>query len=215
MQQFVEWMKNFSMQYGYFGVFLVSLLGSMSIFFPIPYTVILFTMGYTGTFNPLLVAFASGIGSAVGEFSGYMLGLGGRKIISEKSKRKMDFFLKIFGKFGPATIFLFALLPLPDDLIFIPLGVMRYNFLKAFIPTLIGKLCMSLIIVYSAGSIREIIQQIFGVESDWVSALIGMAIALALFIIIFIIMFKVDWEKIFEKHIAEKEESGGKIEGHS
>jgi len=193
----------------------MSLLGSMSIFFPIPYTVVIFTLGTVEAFNPLLIALASGVGSAVGEFSGYLLGLGGRKIISEKSKRKMDFLLKVFGKFGPLAIFLFALTPLPDDLLFIPLGVMRYNLLKAFIPALIGKLCMSLIIVYSARFTIGIIREIFGVESDWMSALIGMVIALALLVIIFIIMFKVDWEKIFEKYIAKKEESGGKLEGDS
>jgi membrane protein YqaA with SNARE-associated domain len=215
LKNFVEWMQNFSVQYGYFGVFLMSLLGSMSIFFPIPYTVVIFTLGTVEEFNPLLIALASGVGSAVGEFSGYLLGLGGRKIISEKSKRKMDFLLKVFGKFGPLAIFLFALTPLPDDLLFIPLGVMRYNLLKAFIPALIGKLCMSLIIVYSARFTIGIIREIFGVESDWMSALIGMVIALALLVIIFIIMFKVDWEKIFEKYIAKKEESGGKLEGDS
>jgi membrane protein YqaA with SNARE-associated domain len=215
LKHFVEWMQNFSVQYGYFGVFLMSLLGSMSIFFPIPYTVVIFTLGTVEAFNPLLIALASGVGSAVGEFSGYLLGLGGRKIISEKSKRKMDFLLKVFGKFGPLAIFLFALTPLPDDLLFIPLGVMRYNLLKAFIPALIGKLCMSLIIVYSARFTIGIIREIFGVESDWISALIGMVIALALLVIIFIIMFKVDWEKIFEKYIAKKEESGGKLEGDS
>lgn len=213
LKHFVEWMQNFSVQYGYFGVFLMSLLGSMSIFFPIPYTVVIFTLGTVEEFNPLLIALASGVGSAVGEFSGYLLGLGGRKIISEKSKRKMDFLLKVFGKFGPLAIFLFVLTPLPDDLLFIPLGVMRYNLLKAFIPALIGKLCMSLIIVYSARFTIGIIREIFGVESDWMSALIGMVIALALLVIIFIIMFKVDWEKIFEKYIAKKEESGGKLEG--
>lgn len=213
LKHFVEWMQNFSVQYGYFGVFLMSLLGSMSIFFPIPYTVVIFTLGTVEAFNPLLIALASGVGSAVGEFSGYLLGLGGRKIISEKSKRKMDFLLKVFGKFGPLAIFLFALTPLPDDLLFIPLGVMRYNLLKAFIPALIGKLCMSLIIVYSAHFTIGIIREIFGIESDWISALIGMIIALALLVIIFIIMFKVDWEKIFEKYIAKKEESGGKLEG--
>ena len=204
-QQFVEWMQNLSLQYGYFGVFIISLLGSMSIFFPIPYTVIIFTLGSVETFNPFLIAIASSLGSAVGEFSGYLLGLGGRKMISEKQRRKMEFLLKVFGKFGPVAIFIFALTPLPDDLLFIPLGVMRYSLLKAFIPALIGKLCMSLIIVYSARFTIGIIQKIFGVENDWISALIGMAIALALLIIIFIIMFKLDWEKIFEKYAAKKD----------
>jgi len=198
-------MQNFSIQYGYFGIFLISLVGALSIFFPIPYTVVIFTLGGISTFDPLLIALASGIGSAVGEFSGYLLGFGGRKVISEKYKQKMEFLLKIFDKFGPITIFIFALTPLPDDLLFIPLGIMRYNLVKAFIPALIGKFCMSLIIAYSGRLSLQIIRDIFGVESDWISALIGMVIAIVLLIIVFIIMFKVNWEKYFEKYLVSKE----------
>lgn len=204
LQQFAEWMQNFSMQYGYFGVFLMSLLGSTSIFFPIPYTVVLFTLGSIEAFNPILIALASGLGSAIGEFSGYLLGLGGRKIISDKSKRNVEFLLRVFGKYGPLATFIFALTPLPDDLLFIPLGMMRYSFLKAFIPALAGKICMSLIIVYSARFTLGIIREIFGVESDWISAIISMIIALTLLIIIFILMFKVDWEKTVQKYTAKK-----------
>jgi membrane protein YqaA with SNARE-associated domain len=187
-------MKNFAGQYGYFGIFLISLLGSMSIFFPIPYTVIIFTIA--PFFDPLLVALASGLGSAIGEFSGYLLGLGGRKIISEKRKRQMNALLKIFGKYGPIAIFIFALTPLPDDLLFIPLGVIGYSFLKAFIPAIIGKICMSLTIAYSARYTITIIKDIFGIESDWITALISMTLAIILLIIVLAIMFKIDWEKI-------------------
>jgi len=204
-QQFVQWMLNLSIQYHYFGVFLVSLIGSMSLFIPIPYTAFLFTLGSMETFNPILLAIASSLGSAVGEFSGYLLGLGGRKIISEKNKRKMNALIKVFGKYGYLGIFIFALTPLPDDLVFIPLGIMRYSFLKTFIPAFIGKLCMSLIIVYSARFTLQIIRQIFGVEGNLISAIIGMIIALILLALIFIIMFKVDWEKMIEKHVTEKE----------
>ena len=201
LEQLAEWLQNFSVQYGYLGIFLVSLLGSASIFFPIPYTVVLFTVGSLETFNPILIAFASGLGSAVGEFSGYLLGLGGRKVISEKGKRNVELFLKIFGRYGALVIFMFALTPLPDELLFIPLGVMRYGFIRAFIPAFLGKLCMSLIIVYSARFTIEITCQIFGIESSWVSAIISMVIASILLIIVFILMFKVDWEKTLEKHI--------------
>lgn len=205
LKQFAEWMQNFSVQYGYFGIFLISLLGSTSIFFPIPYPVVLFTLGTVEAFNPFLIALASGLGSAVGEFSGYLLGLGGRKIISDDRKHKMEFLLKVFGKFGPIVVFLFALLPLPDDLLFIPLGIMHYSFLKAFIPALLGKLCMSLIIVYSARFAVGIIREIFGVESDWVTTIIGMIVAVILLIIVLVLMFKIDWEKRFKKYLAEKE----------
>lgn len=193
-QDIINWLQSLSIQYGYFGIFFLSLIGALSIFFPIPYTVVIFTLGGQG-FNPLLIAVAAGIGSSIGEFSGYLLGFGGGKAISERYKKKMDFLVKLFNKFGPIVIFIFALTPLPDDLLFIPLGVMRYSILRAFIPALLGKFFMNLIIAYSGQVSLQIIKDIFGVESDWISALIGMSLAIALLIIVFIIMFKVDWER--------------------
>lgn len=208
LKQLAEWLQNFSMQYSYLGIFLTSLLGSMSIFFPIPYTVVLFTLGSVEAFNPTLVALASSLGAAVGEFSGYLLGLGGRKVVSEKGRRNVEFLLKIFGRYGALAIFIFALTPLPDDLLFIPLGVMRYGFLRAFIPAFLGKLCMSLIIVYSGRFMVGIIRDIFGIESDLTSAIIGTVLAFILLVVVFILMFKVDWEKTVEKY-AQKLERGG------
>jgi len=148
----------------------------------------------------------------MGEFSGYLLGIGGRKFISGKYKRKMEFLMKLFNKFGSIAIFLFALTPLPDDLLFIPLGVMRYNFLKAFVPALIGKFLMSLIVAYSGRFSIQIIRDIFGVESDLISALIGMILGIVLLIVIFILMFKVDWEKYFEKYITNEEGGDRRLE---
>jgi len=213
-------MESLALQYGYFGVFLISLIGALSIIFPIPYTVIIFTLGglkvgEAWVFEPLLIAVVAGIGSAIGEFSGYLLGFGGRKAISGKYRKKMDFLVRVFNKYGPITIFLFALTPLPDDLLFIPMGVMRYSIIKAFIPALIGKFCMNLIVAYSGRFSIHIIRDIFGVESDWISALIGMVLAIVLLIIVFVIMFKIDWEKLFEKYVAKEEDSGGKLEGDS
>jgi len=203
LRQVSDWLWNFPAQYGYFGIFLISLIGAMSIFFPIPYTVVIFTLGSTSTFDPLLIAVAAGFGSAIGEFSGYLLGFGGRKIIGGKYKRKMEFLAKIFNRYGPVTIFIFALTPLPDDLLFIPLGVMRYSLWRAFVPALIGKFCMNLTVAYSGRFSVQIIKDIFGIESEWASALIGMALALILLLIVFVIMFKVDWEKTFEKYAKE------------
>jgi membrane protein YqaA with SNARE-associated domain len=199
-------MENLALQYGYFGIFLISLIGALSIVFPIPYTVVIFTLGglkvgEAWLFEPFWIAVAAGLGSALGEFSGYLVGFGGRKVISEKYKKKMDFLVKLFNKFGPITIFLFALTPLPDDLLFIPLGVMRYSLLRTFIPALAGKFLMNLIIAYSGRFSIQIIRDIFGVESDWVSALIGMVLAIILLITVFVLMFYLDWEKRFKKYV--------------
>ena len=203
-QDIINWMLNLSTTYGYFGIFLISLVGASSIFFPIPCTVVIFTLGGLGVFDPALIAVVAGIGSAFGEFSGYLLGFGGRRVIGEKYKEKMEFLMKVFDRFGPIVIFLFALTPLPDDLLFIPLGVIRYSLVRALIPALIGKICMNFIVAYSGRFSVEIIRDIFGVESDWISGLISMVLAVVLLIIVFVVMFKVDWEKLFEKYVANK-----------
>ena len=208
IQQLSKWMESLAIQYGYFGIFLISFIGALSIIFPIPYTVIIFTIGGlkvgdAWVFEPLLIAVAAGFGSAIGEFSGYLLGVSGRKIISDKYKKKMDFLMRVFNKYGTITVFLVALTPLPDDLLFIPMGIMRYSVIKAFIPALIGKFCMNLIVAYSGRFSINLIRDIFGVESDWISALIGMTIAIALLIVVFVIMFKVDWEKHLWKYVTK------------
>jgi membrane protein YqaA with SNARE-associated domain len=203
-------MNDFAIQYGYLGIFLISFLGATSVFIPIPYTVVIFTLGALQTFDPLWIAVAAGTGAAIGEFSGYLIGFGGRKVIGEKYKKKMDFLTKLFKKFGPIVIFVFALTPLPDDLLFIPLGIMRYSLLQAFIPALLGKFVSNLIIAYSGRFSVDIIKYIFGVEGEGMSALIGIILALVLMIIVFVIMFKVDWEKRFAKYVDTPEKDSDK-----
>jgi len=196
-----DWMDQFAVQYGYLGVFFISLIGSMSVFVPIPYTIIIFTMGGISTFEPIWIAVAAGLGSSVGEFSGYLIGVGGRKVISDKYRKKMDFLMKLFKKYGPIAIFVFALTPLPDDLLFIPLGVMRYSLLRAFIPALLGKFFSNLIIAYSGRWSLEIISSLFGLDGEGSSLIVGTLIGLLLMIIVIIIMFKLDWEKYFSKYV--------------
>jgi membrane protein YqaA with SNARE-associated domain len=185
-------------QYGYFGIFFISFIGALSIFFPIPYTVVIFTLG--AYFDPVLIAVVAGVGAATGELSGYLLGLYGRKFISLQRRKKMEFMLKVFNRFGPLAIFVFALTPLPDDLLFIPLGMLRYDIVRAIIPALAGKICMNFIVAYSGRYAVGIIRDIFGEGSDWVAALFGTLFAIGLFIIVMIVMFKVDWEKMFERY---------------
>jgi membrane protein YqaA with SNARE-associated domain len=208
LQNIAEWMQTFAVQYGYLGIFLISLIGAMSIFVPIPYTIVIFILGGLPSFDPLLIAVAAGIGSAIGEFSGYLLGVGGRKVISDKYKKKMDFITKLFKKYGSITIFIFALTPLPDDLLFIPLGVMRYSLLRAFIPAILGKFFSNLIIAYSGRLSLDIVKNIFGVEGEGMSLLIGTIIGIVLLVIVIVIMFKFDWEKHFDKYVDEPNGDG-------
>jgi membrane protein DedA with SNARE-associated domain len=193
----LEWMEQFAFQFGYLGVFIISFIGSVSVIFPIPYTLVIFVLG--SVLDPVFVALSGGLGAALGEFSGYILGYYGRTVVSKERRRKMDYMVKLFGRYGPAAIFLFALTPLPDDLLFIPLGVMRYPFLKAFVPALLGKTLMTFILAFSGQQSIELIKTVFG-ESGW----IGTLITAVLLILIIVAMIKIDWEKLFEKHVGVK-----------
>lgn len=137
------------------------------------------------------------IGSALGEFSGYLVGSRSRKSFTKRYKKKLELFDKILKKYGSIVIFVFAATPLSDDLIFIPLGIMRYNILKAFIPALIGKFILNLIVVYGGRFSIEMIGDFFEVN-DWMPAVAGMILGA----LVFIAMFKFDWEKYLEKYLA-------------
>ena len=194
---FLEWMEDFALQFNYLGIFVISFIGSVSVIFPIPYTIVIYLSG--AFLDPFFVAISGGLGAALGEFSGYVIGYTGRAVISEERRKKMKYMVKLFDRYGPAAIFFFALTPLPDDLLFIPLGVMRYPFVKAFIPALLGKMLMTFILAYSGQQSFELIEVLFGG-----SGLLGTVITVALLIIIIVAMIKIDWKKLFEKYVGTK-----------
>ena len=78
---------------------------------------------------------------------------------------------------------------------------MRYSLVKAFVPALAGKFCMSLIVAYGGRFSIDLLKSIFGLESDWITLFIGFVIAVILLIILLLLMFKVNWEKYFMKYL--------------
>lgn len=176
---------------GYAGIFLLSFIGASSVIIPIPYTVILF--GVSARFNPVLLAVVAGLGSALGEMVGYGLGYMGRRFVSKKRERRLDAIARMLYHYGPVAIFIFALTPLPDDLLFIPLGLLHYNLWRAFIPCVAGKFLMCLIITHVGAAV-----------SSFVGDVEMVVITLVLFILVLIAMFKIDWEKVLEKHLPKE-----------
>jgi membrane protein DedA with SNARE-associated domain len=193
-------MRFVCLQYGYLGVLAISLAGAMSIIVPVPDTIVVFTLaglkvGAGWAFDPLLLASAAAIGGAIGEFSGYVLGFSSRKVIGGRYKKNVDFLGKILSKFGSIAIFAFALTPLPDDLVFIPLGATHYNPVKAFVPGFFGKFLLGLTVAYGGRFSIDIIRNTLGMGSNIVSVLISTAIGIS----VAVIMFKVDLTRCFAK----------------
>lgn len=201
IQDITNWLIGIALRYGYFGIFIVSLLSGISIFFPVPDTLVIFALaglkaGNTWDFDILVIAAVAAMGAAIGELSGYPIGFGGRETVIKKHRKKIEFLERVFRKFGSVAIFAFAFTPLPDDLIFIPLGMMRYSVVKALIPAFIGKFCMYLVVASAGRFLVPGFAEFFGAD-DWLDVLVIMLLG----IIAAILMFKVDWEKYLDKYM--------------
>lgn len=190
------WMSDLVANYGYLGAFFISIFGNFTVFFPVPFVITIYAFG--ARLNPVLLGLACGLGSTLGEFSAYLIGRGGRRVIDERYGEQLETAKLLVQKYGMTIIFIFALLPLPDDLILIPLGMLRYNLKKAMIAMFFGKLLMCTTVAYAGRYSYSIIKDIFA-SSGWFG---GFSSTILLIILIYLLL-KVDWNK-FLKNNAEK-----------
>ena len=174
--------------YGYAGAFLISIFGNFTIFFPVPFTITIYAFG--ATLNPIILGVVCGIGSTIGEFSAYLVGMGGRKVLEERYGDRLEMAKRLIQKHGMAVVFIFALLPLPDDLLLIPLGMLRYDIRKVMIAAFFGKVGMCLPIAFAGRFSFVFVKEIF--ES---SGILGGVLSVVLLAIIVVAMLVIDWSK--------------------
>ena len=106
--QFGNQLERFK-EYGYIGVFVVSLVSSASLFFPAPGWAIVIAM--SRFLDPLLLGLAAGVGSAIGEITGYIAGQGASKAIHANAHfSKLKEWIR---KNDILALFIFAVVPNP------------------------------------------------------------------------------------------------------
>lgn len=131
---------------GYGGAFLAGFLGASIPFFP---SYILIPLMAT-QLDPILVGILSGVGAGVGQYLHYYIGLGGRHLFSPATQARFEKWRLRYGKYGLWLIIALAATPLtPDDIVWIPLGLMRYPRAKALLAGIAGKTILSLAYAYA------------------------------------------------------------------
>lgn len=131
---------------GYVGAFLAGFLGASIPFFPS--YILIPLMGIQ--LNPFIVGVVSGVGAGVGQYLHYYVGLGGRYLFSAQTRARFERWRVRYGKYGVWLIIALAATPLtPDDIVWIPLGLMRYPRLKALLAGMTGKTILSLVYAYA------------------------------------------------------------------
>ena len=195
----------FSPEVGYVGLGLVSFLGSLIPFVPIPSFILLVTMSVGDQFDIHILAILAAVTATLAKQIIFYASYGGRRIISEKTKKRMLPFQRLVKKYGAAAAFVAAATPIPDDLVYVPLGLAKYNPRRFFISTLLGKLLLCYILVlsshYLSDSIVDPIFDSFGItsaddlENPW-PILAGIIIFGVSMTLVVILLLRLDWSKI-------------------
>ena len=106
-------------------------------------------------------------------------------------------FQKLVKRYGGSAAFVAAATPIPDDLVYIPLGLAKYNPKRFFVATLLGKFVLYYVIVlishYTGLSLLEPVLQ--GID-DPLPVYIGIiALGIAMTLVV-ILLLRLNWEKI-------------------
>jgi len=187
----------FTPEVGYLGLTIVSFFGSLIPFVPIPSFVLVATMAVGEQFDIHVLVLIAALTSTAAKQIIFYASYGGRKIISEKTKKRMLPFQKLVKRYGGSAAFVAAATPIPDDLVYIPLGLAKYNPKRFFVATLLGKFVLYYVIVlishYMGLSLLEPVLQ--GID-DPLPVYIGIiALGIAMTVVV-ILLLRLNWEKI-------------------
>jgi len=190
----------FTPEVGYLGLAIVSFFGSLIPFVPIPSFVLVATMAVGEQFDIHVLVLIAALTSTAAKQIIFYVSYGGRKIISEKTKKRMKPFQKLVKRYGGSAAFVAAATPIPDDLVYIPLGLAKYNPKRFFVATLLGKFVLYYAIVlishYMGLSLLEpILQDI----DDPLPVYIGIIILGLAMTITVILLLRLNWERILSR----------------
>jgi membrane protein YqaA with SNARE-associated domain len=211
--------------------FFICLLGNASVGFPIPYPFVIFSFSnsifirYAGLglnlgeillngpfwLEILVLAVIGGLGSALGELVGYLIGVGAKKVASKSQSRTLEN-VQGFGKLAleyPKSMHLFifiaAALPIPDDPLWIALGMSdkKINFPICILWAWLGKnVTMVFYVIFPI--LISLGFGATGIEVDDVSSVITEALMLMLTLAIMQFILSFNWEKYLNNRREKK-----------
>jgi len=190
----------FASEDGYLILALVNFFGSLIPFVPLPGFLLLATMSVGNQYDLHVLALLSAITATVAKQIIFFVSFSGRKIMNEKTRKRMRPFERLVKKYGGAAAFVAAATPIPDDIIFVPLGLAKYNPKRFFIATLTGKIVLSYIIVLISHYVGlSFIEPFLENIDDTTPVYIGIIIFGAIMTAIIVLLLKLDWVRIMGK----------------
>ena len=190
----------FASEDGYLILVLVNFFGSLIPFVPLPGFLLLATMSVGNEYDLHVLALLSAITATVAKQMIFFVSFSGRRIMNEKTRKRMRPFERLVKKYGAAAAFVAAATPIPDDIIFVPLGLAKYNPKRFFIATLTGKIVLSYIIVLISHYVGlSFIEPFLENIDDATPVYIGIIVFGVIMTVIIVLLLKLDWQRIMGK----------------
>jgi uncharacterized membrane protein YdjX (TVP38/TMEM64 family) len=147
--------------YGYVGIFLISIAANATIIIPLPG--VAFTTAMGAIFNPIGVAVAAGLGAAFGELSGYLAGFSGQAVIERAELyNRLTRWMKEHQSLAYLMITVVSFIPNPlFDLAGMAAGALKLPIWKFFIACAVGKIIKMLAFAYAGYYSFDLVKDMF------------------------------------------------------
>lgn len=190
-------LRTYAVDNGLMGMFILSVAANATVFINIPYSSVAVLLAGLGL-SPILIALVAGVGAMIGEVVDYLIGVGSGKFISRGREKLFGDIRRLLDHkryLAPLMIFIFGALPIPDYILLVPLGVIRYSFWKMVLAMTAGKIVQNfyfaLLGKYSIG--------VAGLSGDAGSGFLVGLIGLVLILGAIYFVLRVDWERIVQR----------------
>ena len=151
----VEQLLDLAARFGAPGMFVAGLVGNASVLIQVPYTLPLLSVAIDGASLPhlLVLGLACGVGAGLGEIISYRIadailartpGLPNSRVYQwiERNTETHPVLTRL-------AIFVWAVTPLPDDTVIVPLAMVNYGVRRIALPLFLGKVVHNLVIAYA------------------------------------------------------------------
>ncbi|MCL0078422.1 VTT domain-containing protein [Dehalococcoidia bacterium] len=159
----IDW-EELVREHGFVGIFILMLVTSMTILFPLPGWAVLVAapgiMGLSGG-GIFWLAVVATTGATLGEATGYLAGYWGRVMIPEKHRKNYEKIQRLMRSYGSKGIFIVAMMPFPFDLVGIASGALRFPLWKFLVYSWPGRMIRTIVLVHLGWGIFEILAKVF------------------------------------------------------
>ena len=187
---------------GYVILALVNFFGSLIPFVPLPGFLLLATMSIGNQYDLHVLALVSAVSATAAKQIIFYVSFKGRKIMSKKTLKRMRPFQRLVTKYGAAAAFVAAATPMPDDIIFVPLVLAKYNPKKFFISTLVGKIVLSYSIVFLYHYLGlSVVEPLVKDLDNATPIYIGVIVFGIMMTVVIILLLRLDWARILGKFL--------------